>query len=265
MSRPLMRRLLVTSLSLLTACAGSGPVRRPAPASPPALEGASRRFPEARVVAASLGVIPFGDLAPVDVPRAPERLEEPRVEVASRDSRTEALAAAIVGRAVQLVGTARLGRVARHVPDDCSGLVRLAYQKAGIDLVSGGFLAGENAVSAIYRRAKERGALHEGEPQPGDLVFFRETYDRNRDGRRNDGLTHVAVVESLAADGTLTFIHRGRKGIARSHMNLAFPRTHRAGQGGSTLLNDILRPAARGQRAWLTGELFAGFASPGAL
>ncbi|MET0404771.1 MAG: CHAP domain-containing protein [Cystobacter sp.] len=178
--------------------------------------------------------------------------------------RVQALAASIVERAVQLVGTPRLGKVARHVPDDCSGLVRLAYLKAGIDLVSGGFLAGENAVSAIYRRAQGRGALHETLPQPGDLVFFRETYDRNRDGRRNDGLTHVAVVERVEPDGTLTFIHRGLKGIARSHMNLAFPHTHRAGQAGS-ILNDILRPASRGQRAWLTGELFVGFASPGAL
>ena len=69
---------------------------------------------------------------------------------------------------------------------------------------------------------------------------------------------------SEAADGTLTFIHRGLKGIARSHMNLGAPRTHRVGQDGP-VINDYLRPAARGQRAWLTGELFAGFASPGAL
>ena len=173
------------------------------------------------------------------------------------------VAASIVERAVQLVGTRRLGRVDRHVPDDCSGFVRLAYLRGGIDLVSHGFLAGENAVTAIYRRAQTRGAFHQ-HPRPGDLVFFRETYDRNRDGRRNDGLTHVAVVERVEPDGTLTFIHRGMKGIARSRMNLFFPRTHRVGQGGP-VLNDFLRPASRGQRAWLTGELFAGFASPGSL
>ncbi|WP_395852064.1 CHAP domain-containing protein [Cystobacter fuscus] len=252
-----MRRLLLAPLCLLAACAGSGPARRPDPSPPRVAFGSAFEVP-----------VPF---AATPVPEAPSGQEsslasgapEPARPVASDPARAQALAAAIVERAVQLVGIPRLGRVARGVPDDCSGLVRLAYQKAGIDLVSEGFLSGENAVTAIYRRARARGALHEN-PQPGDLVFFRETYDRNRDGRRNDGLTHVAVVERVEADGTLTFIHRGRKGIARSHMNLAFPRTHREGQGGS-ILNDILRPAARGQRAWLSGELFAGFASPAAL
>ncbi|MFY0571356.1 NlpC/P60 family protein [Archangium lansingense] len=173
-------------------------------------------------------------------------------------------AALIVERAVQLVGVKQLGRVDRSVPDDCSGFVRLAYQKGGIDLVNHGFLNGENAVSAIYRRAQDRGAIHSRRPRPGDLVFFRETYDRNRDGKRNDGMTHIAVVETVELDGTVTFIHRGSKGIARSRMNLLFPRTHRAGQSGP-VLNDFLRAAAKGQRAWLTGELFVSFASPTAL
>jgi hypothetical protein len=253
-----MRRLFVASLCLLAACAGSGSARRPdASAPPPVASGNSSEVP-------APGATPERE-APSgkEVLPSPGVLEEASVG-ASDSARAEALAASIVERAVQLVGITRLGRVARGVPDDCSGLVRLAYQKAGIDLVGDGFLAGENAVSAIYRRARARGALHEHLPQPGDLVFFRETYDRNRDGRRNDGLTHVAVVERVEAEGTLTFIHRGRKGIARSHMNLAFPRTHRVGQPG-VILNDILRPASRGQRAWLSGELFAGFASPTAL
>jgi cell wall-associated NlpC family hydrolase len=251
-----MRRLLLAPLCLLAACAGSGPARRPDSSPPRVAFGSTFEVP-----------VPFATRAP-EAPSGQEAspasgAPEPARPVAADPERTQAIAAAIVERAVQLVGIPRLGRVARGVPDDCSGLVRLAYQKAGIDLVSEGFQSGENAVTAIYRRARARGALHEN-PQPGDLVFFRETYDRNRDGRRNDGLTHVAVVERVAPDGTLTFIHRGRKGIARSHMNLAFPRTHREGQGGS-ILNDILRPASRGQRAWLSGELFAGFASPAAL
>jgi hypothetical protein len=189
------------------------------------------------------------------------RLHSSRLGLVEVPSRAAAL---IVERAVQLVGVKQLGRVDRGVPDDCSGFVRLAYLKAGIDLVNHGFLNGENAVSAIYRRAQDRGAVHHRQPRPGDLVFFQETYDRNRDGKRNDGMTHIGVVESVDLDGTVTFIHRGSKGIARSRMNLLFPRTHRAGRDGP-VLNDFLRAASRGQRAWLTGELFAGFASPGPL
>ncbi|MBU8895500.1 hypothetical protein DRW03_14225 [Corallococcus sp. H22C18031201] len=170
----------------------------------------------------------------------------------------------IVKRATQLVGVRNLGRVSRQVPNDCSGFVRLAYLQVGIDLVAHGFLAGENAVSGIFRRAMEVGSVHRQNPNPGDLVFFRETYDRNRDGKRNDGMTHIAVVEGVDADGTVTFIHRGSKGVARGRMNLSFPTTHRLASNG-TVLNDFIRPAAKGSRAYLAGELFAAFASPGGL
>jgi hypothetical protein len=168
---------------------------------------------------------------------------------------------AILQRAVQLVGVTRLARISRSVPDDCSGFVRFAYSQAGIDLVRDGFLPGENAVSGIFRRAQRQGALHQRPPHPGDLVFFRETYDRNRDGLRNDGMTHIGIVEHVEEDGTVTFIHRGSKGIARARMNPHLPHLRRAGLEGP-VLNDVLRPAAKGHRAYLTGELFAGFASP---
>ncbi|WP_328285480.1 CHAP domain-containing protein [Myxococcus sp. NMCA1] len=167
----------------------------------------------------------------------------------------------IVQRSLQLVGMRSLRRVSRGVPDDCSGFVRLAYRSAGIDLVAHGFRAGENAVSAIFRRAVDVGSVHHQPPRPGDLVFFRETYDRNRDGRRNDGMTHIGVVEAVDAHGTVTFIHRGGKGVARGRLNLSFPSRHQLEQGGP-VVNDYIRPAAKGSRAYLAGELFAAFASP---
>ncbi|MFP2909512.1 NlpC/P60 family protein [Pyxidicoccus sp. 3LFB2] len=169
-----------------------------------------------------------------------------------------ALARSIVQRSAQLVGARSLGK---NVPNDCSGFVRLAYLAGGIDLVNHGFLNGENAVSAIFRRALDVGTVHHQAPRPGDLVFFRETYDRNRDGRRNDGMTHIGVVEGVDAEGTVTFIHRGGKGVARSRLNLSAPAKHQLGQGGP-VLNDYIRPAAKGSRAYLAGELFAAFASP---
>ncbi|NTX50927.1 NlpC/P60 family protein [Myxococcus llanfairpwllgwyngyllgogerychwyrndrobwllllantysiliogogogochensis] len=174
------------------------------------------------------------------------------------------LARLIVSRSMQLVGERNLAKVSRGMPNDCSGFVRLAYLSAGIDLVAHGFLAGENAVSAIFRRATDGKRLHHRAPRPGDLVFFRETYDRNRDGRRNDGMTHVGVVEGVAEDGTVTFIHRGSKGVARSRMNLSHPEKHQLAQGGP-VVNDFLRPATKGARAYLTGELFVAFASPDGL
>jgi cell wall-associated NlpC family hydrolase len=162
----------------------------------------------------------------------------------------------VARRAAALVGVPL--RSQPKVPDDCSGLVRLAYQSVGIELLSHGTLPGENAVSAMYRRAQRAGALHRRTPRPGDLIFFRETYDRNRDGERNDGLTHVAVIEAVEKDGTVVFVHRGGSGVKRSRMNLRLPAKHRV---EGRILNDYLRRAEGEQRARLTSELFSGYAS----
>jgi hypothetical protein len=149
------------------------------------------------------------------------------------------------------------------MPDDCTGVVRIAYESAGIELMAGAGHVGNNGVTHIYQRAKRAGALHKDHPKPGDIVFFRETYDRDRDGRR-DGLTHVGIVERVGPDGTISFIHRGSKGVARVRMNLRQPHVHRA-RGSKEVVNDYLRRASADSRAYLTGELFAGFASPGPL
>ena len=165
----------------------------------------------------------------------------------------------VAQRASGLVGAS----LANHrVPDDCSGLVRLAYQAVGVELLSHGTRPGENAASAMYRRAQKAGALHRKRPQPGDIVFFRETYDRNRDGLRNDGVTHVGVIESVTREGTVVFVHRGGQGVARARMNLRHPKR---GATGGHVFNDYLRRAEDGQGARLTGELFVGYASSGRL
>jgi hypothetical protein len=167
----------------------------------------------------------------------------------------------IARKATGLVGVTSLRTVSDDVPDDCTGLVRLAYDHAGIDLMAGPGRKGENGVTHIYRTVRRRGALHRSKPRPGDLVFFRETYDRDGDGRRDDGLTHVGVVERVEPGGLVTFIHRGGKGIARARMHLRWPATHR-GRKSREVLNDHLRRASHHHRAYVTGELFAGFASP---
>ncbi|QRN98914.1 C40 family peptidase [Archangium violaceum] len=259
-----MRCLALVPVCLLVACAGTAPARRPAlTAEPLPVAAEAPRVAAGGVESAVLEGVAHALITTVDAARLVSSAASLRAWHPGAPGTPSGAAALIVERAVQLVGVKRLGSVARGVPDDCSGFVRLAYQRAGIDLVSHGFLGGENAVSAIFRRAQGQGALRQ-RARPGDLVFFRETYDRNRDGLRNDGMTHIGVVETLEPDGTVTFIHRGSKGIARSRMNLFFPRTHRVGQDGP-VLNDYLRAASRGQRAWLAGELFAGFASPGPL
>lgn len=158
----------------------------------------------------------------------------------------------LAARASALVGLSTLRVKAPHLPDDCTGLTRAVYEDSGIELMGAG-VRGDNGVTAMYRRAFERSALHTHSPAPGDLVFFKETYDRNRDGRFNDGLTHVGVVESVDVTGTVTFVHRVNGGVKRARLHVSAPKDRRR--------NDYLRPAKKGSRPVLTGELFVTYAS----
>jgi hypothetical protein len=93
----------------------------------------------------------------------------------------------------------------------------------------------------------------------GDLVFFKETYDFNRDGQANDGLTHVGLVDDVEADGTVVVIHRVARGVVRYRMNLAHPDTATSPTGARW--NDWLRAEAPGAKPRLTAQLFAGYAT----
>ena len=97
---------------------------------------------------------------------------------------------------------------------------------------------------------------------PGDLVFFNNTWDYNGDGKVNDPLTHIGIVERQEPNGTVVFISRVAGAIERYHMNLGLPHVHKAIDG--RILNDYLRRKNVSDPAktrYLTGELFAQFAT----
>jgi len=148
----------------------------------------------------------------------------------------------------------------RRLPTDCSGYVRALYARAGVDLFSEGRRA-DNGVRAIVRWVEIHGVLHRQKvPDPGDLVFFDNSYDRNGDGRLNDPLTHVGLVEEVLADGTALIVHATNHGIVREPMNLLRPH-QTAGEDGRTI-NAPLRRKGRSDSPYtphLMSELFAGF------
>jgi hypothetical protein len=174
-----------------------------------------------------------------------------------KEARSE-IARKAASRASLWVGLSSLSGVSREVNDDCSGLMHLAYWKPGLSLMPEQTLPGEGGVAAIYRKAQRLGVLR-GQPQPGDLVFFQETHDRNRDGKRNDGLTHIGVVERVFADGLVTFVHRAGGGVKRSRLHLHQPQVRKDTRG--RVLNDWLRQRDRHGRGQLAGELLVGFAA----
>ncbi len=149
----------------------------------------------------------------------------------------------------------------RHRPpgrfrDDCSGFVMAVFDRAGNPLVgnSRSFWADAKASGAVHHRKR---------PRPGDVAFFDNTYDRNGNGKRDDALTHVAVVMEVHDDGTILLAHGGTsRGRAELTMNLKHPHD-RLGPDGK-VFNDWLRARRRGEPengAYLSGELFKGFAT----
>jgi peptidoglycan DL-endopeptidase CwlO len=165
-----------------------------------------------------------------------------------------------VALAKRLLGKRTVSWPGQGFPDDCSGLVEGIYASVGVPL-QGAAQRGDNGVTGLYRYAQARGRIFaSGVPAPGDLVFFRDTYDQNRDGVLDDGLTHVALVESVSDDGTVAIIHRVRRGVMRYRMNLGHPEMHTDPQTGQ-VFNDYLRGSTGTSRPVLTAQLFFAFAS----
>ncbi len=169
---------------------------------------------------------------------------------------------AIVRTAVRLVGATTIESNGRRIAYDCAGVVRAVYMAYGIDLYHGAEVnSTANGVRLIYNHLRSYGRLHHGPVvQAGDLVFFDNTWDSNGDGRFNDPLTHVGIVEMVEADGTVIFISRLSGAIERYRMNVARPNVHRTAEG--KVLNDFLRRKHwrdGAETAYLTGELFAAF------
>jgi hypothetical protein len=161
--------------------------------------------------------------------------------------------------AVGLVGKSKIVLGGKRWGDDCTGLIRGVYAQLGVDLITGAE-PGDNGVTAIWRYAAVHGRLFEGgRPIAGDLVFFKETYDLNRDGEVNDGLTHIGLVEKVEDDGTVTVIHRVARGVVRYRMNLEYRNSAVSSAGRP--VNDYLRLAGAKNRPQLTAQLFAGYAT----
>jgi hypothetical protein len=176
------------------------------------------------------------------------------------------LQARLAARGASLLGQ---GREKFHVAGetfngDCSGFVEAVYALEGIELrrvLQAAAPRETSAVAAAWTAAGRTGARWSGGdwPSPGDLVFFDDTWDRNGNGRRDDPLTHVGLVEWVDVDGTVTFLHRGGQGVARAQLNLRRPDRARGEDGRP--LNAPLR--ARASKAddgpALAGQLFVGY------
>lgn len=177
----------------------------------------------------------------------------------------EALPERLAARAASLVGHRGAFEVngARYNPD-CSGFVAAVYAAEGIPfdrLVARVSPRETSGAAAAYQAVKAYGVVFGGGgewPAPGDLVFFDDTYDRNRDGRADDPFTHLGVVEYVSG-ATVVFLHRGGRAVVRAAMNLEQP-DRGVGPDGHRMNSPMRsrRPPLRAGQT-LAGQLFAGY------
>ena len=176
-----------------------------------------------------------------------------------------ALGSRLARRAASLLGEGRAPFVvgAERFNPDCTGFVEAVYQAEGIPLrllMQRAAPAERSGVAAAWRAFEANGRTFGAgvRPRPGDAVFWRFTYDRNGNGRLDDGLTHMGIVEVVDGDA-VTFLHRGGGGVVRGVMDLARPQLAREMNGRP--VNSALRVKGA---AWagapdLAGALFAGY------
>lgn len=127
----------------------------------------------------------------------------------------------------------------------CTGYVGSIFRSLGVNV--------RGRVSDMANRAKSIGAWHTGAPRVGDIVFFSNTWDANRNQAYDDNMTHVGVILAVAADGTATFGHGNFSGgRTTSKLNMSRP--------ADPAVNTAMRSAAGGQ-PWLAGQLVTGFAT----
>lgn len=126
---------------------------------------------------------------------------------------------------------------------DCIGFVRYVYYRAGLDLLTA-YGNGRGGVSSLYDGLEKYGFIYDTrDPRPGDIVFFDNTYDVNRDGRWNDPLSHIGIITKIGKHNTAFYIHFATGGVNEERMNLHYPNTHAFRQSDKSLyiINSFLR------------------------
>ena len=154
--------------------------------------------------------------------------------------------------------------------NDCSGFVRSIYYRFNLELFNtekvkkaGKWLPG---TEVIYNFIKENGKIFKNSlPRRGDLIFFDNTHDRNKDGKVNDKFTHVAIVVDVKSDGTVYYIHKSNRGINIQKMNLNYPNKVYIYKNGKKIkVNSYLRKKRKNDSKntpYLSSQMFRAYGS----
>ena len=219
----------------------------------------------AAAVQSSAGLAARSSYAPIHSERVvAEKPPMDADELAAQEDKRERRVQRVLARARRFLGKRVINIDGKRFHWDCANYVRAAFNHE-FDIMS--YKNGpktRSGVRRIWYFGKRRGGVHfRRVPLVGDLLFFHQTYDSNGNRRADDYFTHIALVEKVDKDGTVTYVDRAINGIARRKMNLYYPDRAKHPRTGK-VINSHVRPRRRWDRkgdGHLSGSLFAGFAT----
>ncbi len=205
-----------------------------------------RSEPPPRVVAAPIAESPRPPPEPTKPAIDPPREQQPLVG----STRTEADLRGIqrVESASALLGTPGLQDRAfvAHV-------LRAAGQDLEVD-------RNRPYAPALYELLQKRGLLvSAGVALPGDLIFFKNTADLNSNGRPDDGVTLVGVVERIDGSRIVLIAQRAGK-VRRLAVDASRPELVRDARGEVVNTRLVRWPGSEGPLT--AGQCLSGFARP---
>ncbi|MBU1076242.1 MAG: C40 family peptidase [Spirochaetes bacterium] len=146
---------------------------------------------------------------------------------------------------------------------DCSGLILKILEKNYVTIFKKQAVIppGANGVKIIYSTLKRYNKIYRiySKIRSGDLIFFSNTYDKNRNRINDDTLTHIAIIVDVDNDGTITYVHTSSKGVVTGKMNLRKRGRHT--YKNKEINSNLRRKTAGDTKAvrYLSGELFYSF------
>lgn len=217
------------------------------------------------IASITLGTLFFSSCATIPEPEAvkPQTVSPGKSADHSRNnlSQTQKL---LVEEAERLIGAEKIFVRGRSFSHDCSGTVMAIYWYAGIDLTRDFPKYTGGGTERIYKYLKHEGLLYRTKlPVPGDIIFWDNTYDKNKNGKLDDYLTHMGMVVHVDEDGTIQYIHENyRKGIIMARMNLNKSNKYfEIIDGKKIILNDPIRmKGSPKSNKWLSSQLYRDFA-----
>ncbi|MFP4112916.1 MAG: CHAP domain-containing protein [Spirochaetota bacterium] len=204
---------------------------------------------------------PFGTAGPAEVgtPERDNAESERPLRTDQTDARYTERQERIVRAAHEILRTQDFVVDGYRYSYDCTGTILAIYAMAGIRLVDLFPNYAGNGVRRLYGIADDYELLYHTElPQPGDLIFWDNTYDKNGDTQWNDWLTHVGLVLSVDSDGTIEYLHHHyTEGVVTARMNLTNPQTYMTSDG--VIVNSPMRMRSHrylNPDEWLSSQLY---------